>query len=142
MPYKGGGPAVIDLIAGHVMVAFIGMPTTMAHAKTGKVRLVAVTDSKRPSTEPGLPTIARGGVPGYRLDNWIGRFAPASTPAEIITRLNSEIVKALQQPDVRDKLVTQGFEVWASTPEEFQSLLARDIEKFSQVVKQANIRSN
>lgn len=142
VPYKGGGPAVIDLIAGQVMLAFIGMPTSMAHAKAGKVRLVAVTDGKRAGAAPSVPTIAESGVADYRIENWIGMLAPAHTPQDIIARLHAEIAKVLQQPDIREKLASQGFEILGSNPAEFKSLLTRDIETFSQVIRQANIRLN
>ncbi|MBX9812534.1 MAG: tripartite tricarboxylate transporter substrate binding protein [Burkholderiales bacterium] len=142
VPYKGGGPAVIDLVAGQVVVAFIGMPTTMTHAKAGKVRIIAVTDGKRPSAEPRVPTIAESGVADYQIDNWIGMLAPAGTPHDIIARLHGEIARILQQSDIREKLASQGFEVVGSSPAEFKSLLVRDIEKFSQVIRQANIRLN
>jgi tripartite-type tricarboxylate transporter receptor subunit TctC len=142
VPYKGGGPAAVDLMAGQVMLAFIGMPTSMAHAKAGKVRFLAVTDSKRAAAQRDLPTIAESGLSGYQVENWIGMLAPGGTPQAVIARVHDEVTKVIQRPDVREKLESLGFDVLGLGPAEFKSLLARDIESFSRVIAEAKIRVN
>lgn len=142
VPYKGGGPAAVDLMAGQVMLAFIGMPTSMAHARAGKLRFLAVTDSKRAAAQPDLPTIAESGLSGYQVENWIGMLAPGGTPQNVVARVHDEVMKITQRPDVREKLESLGFDVLALGPAEFKSLLARDIESFSRVIAEAKIRVN
>lgn len=142
VPYKGGGPAAVDLMAGQVMLAFIGMPTSMAHARAGKLRFLAVTDSKRAAAQPDLPTIAESGLSGYQVENWIGMLAPGGTPQNVVARVHDEVTKITQRPDVREKLESLGFDVLALGPAEFKSLLARDIESFSRVIAEAKIRVN
>ena len=142
VPYKGGGPAVIDLVTGQVMVAFIGMPTAMAHAKAGKIRFVAVTDGRSASAAPDVPTIAQAGIAGFRVDNWIGLFAPAQTPQNIVARLHEEVLRVLKQDTVREKLAAQGFEIIGSTPTEFAALVKSDIDKYTKVIESAAIRAD
>lgn len=142
VPYKGGGPAAVDLMAGQVMLAFIGMPTSMAHARAGKLRFLAVTDSKRAAAQPDLPTIAESGLSGYQVENWIGILAPGGTPQNVVARMHDEVTRITQRPDVREKLESLGFDVLALGPAEFKSLLARDIESFSRVIAEAKIRVN
>lgn len=139
VPYKGGGPAVVDLMSGQVFIAFIGMPTAMGYAKAGKLRFVAVTDANRVSAAPSVPTMAQAGLPGYHVDNWIGMFAPAKTPPPIIAKLYDEIAKVLQQPAVREKLAAQGFEIIGSRPADFADYVKADVEKYIKVISSAGI---
>lgn len=142
VPYKGGGPAVVDLVTGQVMLAFIGMPTSMAHARAGKVRFLAVTDSKRAAAQPDLPTIAEGGLNGYQVENWIGMLAPGGVPQNVVARVHDEVRKITQRSDVKERLESLGFDVLGLGPAEFKSLLTRDIQAFSRVIAEARIPAN
>lgn len=142
VPYKGGGPAVVDLVTGQVMLAFIGMPTSMAHAKAGKVRFLAVTDSKRAAAQPDLPTIAESGLNGYQVENWIGMLAPGGVPQNIVARVHDEVKKITLRSDVKERLESLGFDVLGLGPAEFKSLLTRDIQAFSRVITEARIPAN
>lgn len=142
VPYKGGGPAVVDLVTGQVMLAFIGMPTSMAHAKAGKVRFLAVTDSKRAAAQPDLPTIAESGLNGYQVENWIGMLAPGGVPQNIVARVHDEVKKITLRSDVKERLESLGFDVLGLGPAEFKSLLTRDIQAFSRVIAEARIPAN
>lgn len=142
VPYKGGGPAVVDLVTGQVMLAFIGMPTSMAHAKAGKVRFLAVTDSKRAAAQPDLPTIAESGLNGYQVENWIGMLAPGGVPQNVVARVHDEVKKITLRSDVKERLESLGFDVLGLGPVEFKSLLTRDIQAFSRVIAEARIPAN
>lgn len=142
VPYKGGGPAVVELMAGQVELGFVGMPTAMAQAKAGKLRFIAVTDGRRAAAEPGLPTVAEGGLPDYQAENWIGVLAPAATPQKIVLQVHDELMKVVQRPDVRERLETLGFNVLGLPPAEFKVLLERDLKTFARVIQDAKIRVN
>jgi tripartite-type tricarboxylate transporter receptor subunit TctC len=139
VPYKGGGPIAIDLMAGHVMTSFSTMPPIIPHIRAGRVKALAVTKDKRAAVLPDVPTIAET-VPGYAMSTWYGAVAPAKTPREIVVRLNQEIIKALQLPDVREKLASLGADIVASSIEDTARIFRTDIEKYTRVAKQANIR--
>ncbi len=115
VPYKGGAPAVADLLGGHVAMLFTGAPVTMSHIKAGKLKILAVTDSKRIGALPNVPTVGES-LPGYEFNNWYGLMAPAGTPRPIVDRLNSEILRILGQPDVREKLLGLGADPAVSWP--------------------------
>lgn len=142
VPYKGGGPAVVDLMAGQVQLGFVGMPTAMAHAKAGRLKFIAVTDGKRAAATPDLPTVAEGGVKGYQAENWIGMMAPAGISPKLVTLLHAELTKVLQKGDVRSRLESAGFNVVGLPPSEFKALVERDIKAFAGVIEKANIRVN
>ena len=142
VPYKGGGPAVIDVIAGQVELGFFGMPTAMAQAKAGKLRFIAVTDGKRAAAEPNVPTVAEAGLKGYGAENWIGMLAPAATPPKIIAQVHDEVLKILQRPDIKEKLAGLGFDVLGLSPTEFKALLERDLKSFARVIQEAKIKVN
>jgi tripartite-type tricarboxylate transporter receptor subunit TctC len=141
VPYKGGGPAAVDLMAGQVPVAFISLPTVTPHARNGKIRIVAITDSARSAAAPDIPTVSET-VKGYAVDNWIGMLAPAKVPKEIITRLNGDVLKLIGQADMKQRLTDQGFDVRGSSPGEFGGVIRRDIEKYTKVIRQAGIKAN
>jgi tripartite-type tricarboxylate transporter receptor subunit TctC len=141
VPYKGGGPAAIDLMAGQVPVAFISLPTVTPHARNGKLRIVAITDSARSAAAPDIPTVSET-VKGYAVDNWIGMLAPAKVPGEIITRLNGDVLKLIGQADMKQRLTDQGFDVRGSSPGEFREVIRGDIEKYTKVIRQAGIKAN
>lgn len=139
VPYKGGGPAVLDAIAGNVQCVLAPIPTIFAHVKAGRLRPLGVTSSKRSSTLPELPTISEAGVPGFEYSTWFGLLAPAKTPKAIITRLNQATVKGLGSDDLREKLLAQGLEPQPTTPEGFRNLIASEIDKWRKVIESAGI---
>jgi tripartite-type tricarboxylate transporter receptor subunit TctC len=140
VPYKGGGPALIDTISGQMQVMFATMPAAMPHVKSGKVRPVAVTTDKRSQTLPELPTIAET-VKGYEASTWYGLLAPAGTSPAIVTRLHQDVVKILTTPDTREKLVAQGFEPVGNTPAEFGAYIKSEIAKWGRVIREAGIKA-
>jgi tripartite-type tricarboxylate transporter receptor subunit TctC len=141
VPYKGGGPIAIDLVAGHVMSAFNTMPPIIPHIKSGRVRAIAVTTEKRAAVLPDVPTVAET-VPGYVMSTWYGAVAPAKTPREIVQRLNQEMIKALGYADVKERLAALGAEVVGTTPEETAAIFKTDLAKFTKVAQAANIRAD
>ena len=141
VPYKGGGPAAVDVIAGQIPIALVSLPTVMAHFKAGKLKVLAVTDGKRSAAAPDIPTIGET-IPGFAVNNWIGLLAPARMPKSLTQKLNADTSKVIHMPDVRDKLVSQGFDVQGSTPEQFAAVIKADIGKYTTVIRQAGIRPN
>jgi tripartite-type tricarboxylate transporter receptor subunit TctC len=141
VPYKGTGPALNDLIAGHVPVCFCTLPSTLPHAKTGRLRALAVTTSKRSAAAPEIPTVAESGVAGYEMSQWYGMLAPAGTPAAIVNRLNGEIRKAMKQPQVRAQLLAAGADPVESSPQDFAAFFSAEIARWTRVVQSAGIRA-
>jgi tripartite-type tricarboxylate transporter receptor subunit TctC len=135
VPYKGSGQAITDLVGGHVKVMISGMASTLPHVKTGKLRGLATTGAKRTPATPDLPTIAESGFPGFEASSWFGVLAPARTPRPVIARLHADIVKSLQQPEVRQRLENVGFEIVGGTPDEFAGYIQSEIRKWAKVVK-------
>jgi tripartite-type tricarboxylate transporter receptor subunit TctC len=135
VPYKGSAPAVTDLLGGQIDIMFDNMPSAIQHVRSGKLRPLAVTTAKRSAELPDVPTIAEAGVPGYEATSWFGMFAPASTPAPIVARLNGALVKVLSDPDVKKKLAEQGAEPYAEKPEQFAAFIRDESAKWSKVVK-------
>ena len=140
IPYKGGGPALTDLLGGQMQLMFATMPAAMPHVRSGKLRAVAVTSAKRSQAMPELPTIGET-LKGYEASTWYGVLAPARTPRPIVTKLHGEIVKILGVAETRDKLLLQGFEPVGGTPAEFGAYIKSEIEKWGKVVKAAGIRA-
>jgi len=140
VPYKGGGPIAIDLVAGHVMTSFSTMPPIIPHIRSGRVRAVAVTTEKRAAVLPEVPTIAES-VPGYAMSTWYGAVAPAKTPREIVVKLNQEMLKALALPDIKERLATLGADIVGSSPEQTAAIFKADIAKYTKVAKEAGIRA-
>jgi tripartite-type tricarboxylate transporter receptor subunit TctC len=138
--YKGSSPAITDLLGGHVLLMFDNMPSALPHAKAGKLRGIAVSTAKRSPVTPEVPTVAESGLPGFEVSVWFGVLAPAATPREIVERLNGILVKALQSPDVRERLSSQGAEPIGDTPADFTAVMKRDLSKWAKVVKDANIK--
>ncbi len=135
VPYKGGAPAMLDLVGGQISLMFDNIPTAIAQVRAGKVRAIGVAQAKRTPAAPDIPTMAEAGFPGFEVTSWQGFLAPAGTPAPIVNRLNAEILKVLAQPDTREKLTAQGIEIVTSTPQEFASIIKRDAEIWAKVVK-------
>ncbi len=140
VPYKGAGPAIVDLVGGQVSLMFGNMGSVLPFVKSNKVIALAVTAAKRHSLVPELPTVAEAGLSGYEISEWFGILAPAGTAKEIVTRLHAELVSILSVPAMADYLLSQGFTPIAGTPEAFSNLIRDDLKKWAGVVKQANIR--
>lgn len=140
VPYKGNGPAVTDLLAGHVSVLFTGWPAVVGHVKSGKLKMLAVSTTKRHPTLPDVPTLNESGVPGYDVTAWFGFIAPAGVPKDVIAKLNADIAKAVQSPEVRAKLASLGADLSASTPEAFGALMRAEIGKWGHIIRTANIK--
>jgi tripartite-type tricarboxylate transporter receptor subunit TctC len=141
VPYKGGGPIAIDLVAGHVISAFSTMPPIIPHIRSNRVRAIAVTTEKRAAVLPDVPTVGET-VPGYVMSTWYGAVAPAKTPREIVQRLNQEMVRVLALPDVKEKLAALGADVVGTTPEETAAIFKTDLAKFTKVAHAANIHAD
>jgi tripartite-type tricarboxylate transporter receptor subunit TctC len=139
VPYKGTGPALIDLIAGQTTMMITGMTAVMPHVKSGKLKLLGVATLKRLPGMPEVPAIAET-VPGYDANQWYGVLAPAATPREIVTKLNAEIVKILRRPDVKERLAADGAEPIGNTPEEFGAFIKTEIARWAPVVKASGAR--
>lgn len=142
VPYKGGGPAMIDLVAGQTQLAFASTPSSAPFINTGKLRALAVSTARRSKIFPQLPTIAEAGVPGYESHSWYGFVAPAKTPQSIIARLNKEFVQILNMPDTSETLLRQGLEVWTTTPEAFGAYIKSEYDKWGRVIREAGITEN
>jgi len=140
IPYKGSPPALQDVVGGQVTMTFDNITTAWPLAKAGKLRALAVTTAKRSSVAPDVPTLAESGLPGFEVGSWQGVFAPAGTPPEIVKRLNAEIVKVLNMPDVREKLSGLGAEIVADSPEEFSALVKAEVAKWADVVKKSGAK--
>ncbi len=140
IPYKGGPPALTDLIAGQVQLMFETTVGALPHVRSGKLRALAVSTAKRSAAAPELPTVAESGVPGFDATAWIAMFAPAGTPREIVARLNAEINKGLTTPEMRDKLIGLGADPVGGTPEEFGATLKGELAKWAKVVKESGAK--
>lgn len=138
--YKGGGPAMNDVIAGHVPVFFANMASGLGYVKSGKLTALAATGTKRSANMPDLPTMAESGVSGYDVYEWNVLVAPAGTPPAIISKLHAEVKKVLAMQDVRERIDALGGEVVASTPADTETFLRAQTEKWAKVVKQGNIK--
>jgi tripartite-type tricarboxylate transporter receptor subunit TctC len=140
--YKTLAAAITDTIGGQVQAAVNIAPTAMPHIKSGRLRALAVSTLKRSAAAPELPTVAESGYPGFDSAGWYGFMAPAKTPAAIVATLNRELVAALRQPDVRERLIAGGMDPVGDTPQEFSAFVGGELEKWARVVKQANIKIN
>jgi tripartite-type tricarboxylate transporter receptor subunit TctC len=137
IPYKGGGPAQTDLIAGRITMMFNGIGESIGFVKAGRLRAVAVTGSQRSPFAPEIPTMAESGLPGFEVTAWYGMYAPAGTPKEIIVKLNREIVKTMQSQEMKEKLLAVGAEAISSTPEELSVIMKADLVKWAKIVKES-----
>jgi tripartite-type tricarboxylate transporter receptor subunit TctC len=140
VPYKGGAPAVADLLAGHLDALIVTLPAALQHIRTGKLTALAVTSAKRSTGAPEIPTMDEAGITGYELNSWQGFFAPAGTSEELITRINSAIVEVLRDRPVQDQLVDQGFEVTASTPDTLAKEIAKLAPRWSRLVRETGAK--
>jgi len=140
IPYKGTGPALIDAMAGQVHMLFGNVLSSLTHVKTGRLRALAVTTAKRSMVLPDLPTVSESGVTGYQNSTWFGLLAPAGTPSAVLSKLNAELVKTSQSPDIVERLAPDGGEPVGSTPEQFGRHLALEIARWRKVVKDAGMK--
>ncbi len=140
IPYKGTGPALIDLLGGQVQIMFGAMPAMVPQHKVGKLRGIAVTTSKRSGAVPDVPTVAET-VPGYEAILWYAFWGPKNLPKDVVTRLNAEIAKAISTPEMKERMATEGLEPAGGPPSQFGDILKRDVPKWTKVVKDANIKT-
>ena len=140
VPYKGGAPAVLDTVGNQTQVLFSAGTQTLPHVKSGKLRLLAVTEAKRSALLPDVTTVGEV-LPGYELSVWYGAFGPAGMPRELVSRLNAEINKAMALPEVKARMDAIGVEVVRSTPQEFASVLQRDADRYGKVIRELGIKS-
>ena len=137
VPYKGSAPLVTDVLAGRVDMTFDSYTVYEEHIKSGRARVLAVTSKNRMGSLPKVPTLAESGLAGYDVSNWLGVLAPANTPTDIVTRLNTAIVKSMADPALRSQLISLGIEPVSSTPDAFATLIRTDIPKWAGIVKQS-----
>ncbi len=140
VPYKGSAAATTDLMAGHTQLMFDSLQSSLTHVRSKRLRAIAYAGAKRSRVAPGVPTMAESGFPEVIAGSWYGVLAPANMPPAIVTRLHAEIVKAANAPDVRERLENVGVDVIATTPLEFAAAIKSDLDRWSKVVRQANIR--
>lgn len=139
VPYKGGGPSVVDVLGGQVPLAFVSLATVMPHLKSGKLRLLGITEKKRAPEFPDLPTVAET-LPGFEMDSWLGFVGPANLPPAVLEKLNHSINKALKDPSVSAKLNEAGLLVIGSTPKEFSDKLRADYDMRGRLIHENNIK--
>ncbi|MFH5923419.1 tripartite tricarboxylate transporter substrate binding protein [Roseomonas xinghualingensis] len=140
VPYRGGGPAVVDLVAGHIDSLLVTLPAAIEHIREGRIRALAVTGLKRSPALPEVPTVAESGFPGFEVVTWQGLLAPAGTPEPILDRLHAEIRTAFARPEVSDNLTAQGFELASGSREEFTSLVRAEAARWPAIVKASGAR--
>jgi len=142
VPYKGGAPAMIDLLGGNIQLIFATVSTAIVHVKAGKIRALAVTSAKRVEQFADLPTVAEAGVPGFAVDNWYGFLAPRGTPKAIVARLHAEMNRILELPDVKERLAGLGiFPFPAATPDAFGDYIRSEIRKYAKIAKESGARA-
>ena len=141
VPYKGGGPAAIDLVAGHVFVGFGTVPSVLQFIKDGRVRVLAVTSENRVAVLPEVPTVAESAIPGYAMSTWYGIVAPAGTPLPVVAQLNREIAKVIAEPQIREKFLSLGADpLGRMTPDQFGAYIRSEVAKYGKVVRDNNLR--
>jgi tripartite-type tricarboxylate transporter receptor subunit TctC len=141
VPYKGNAPAIADLLSGQTQLSFATMPTVLPHVKAGKLRALASIGPARTVALPEVPTVAESGLPGFEVSNWIGLFAPAGTPPDIVAKLNAEVQKVMRSPDVQKRLETEGARFIPTTPAQFAAFQKDEMVKWAKIIKDANIKA-
>jgi len=142
IPYKGSAPAVTDLIAGQVDVMFDNTPNVLPQVRAGKLKGIAVSTKARTPLAPDIPAVDEAGVPGYDVSVWFGVLTVAGTPREIVQRLNSEMVKVLSSPEIKERFGKMGVEVVAGSPEQFSGFLRGEVSRWAKVIKDAGIKAD
>jgi len=140
VPYRGGGPAIADLLAGHVQLSFMTVLEASGHIHAGKLRALAVTSGKRVSALPAVPTLAESAVPGFNSISWIGLLAPAQTPRDVVEKISADVREAVAQDEVRDKLVQLGAVPAANTPDQFARLIDSDRKRYAEIIRLRNVK--
>lgn len=140
VPYKGGGPALAALLGGETQLSFLGVVAVIPHVKSGKMRALAITSSRRSTVLPELPTIAEAGVPGYEFTSWYGVLVPAATPPEKVIALNGHFRNALRAPDIAERFAREGAGIIASSPQEFGKHLHAELVKWAKVVRDSGLK--
>jgi tripartite-type tricarboxylate transporter receptor subunit TctC len=140
VPYKGSTPAKIDVVAGRVQLLFTGIPPVASEIRNGTLRALGVTTAKRPNTLPDVPTIAESGVRGFDVSPWFGVLAPARTPAVIIDRLNTAVVRVLRNPSLRERFSREGVDVVGDSPKEFRAFIQREMAQWAKAVKDSGAK--
>jgi tripartite-type tricarboxylate transporter receptor subunit TctC len=141
VPYKGGGPAVADTVAGQVPFIFVTAPAALSFVRSGKLRALAVTTKKRSPAAPDIPTVAEElGLPDYEVDSWYAMFAPAKTPAAIVARMQKEVARVVHLPEVKAKLLEQGADAVGGTPEELDRVVKSELKRWAAVIRDAGIK--
>ena len=141
IPYKGGSPAVADLLSGQVALSFATVLETLSHVKSGRVRALAVTSAARSIAYPELPTVAEAGVAGYESISWLGLFAPAGTPVDIVNRISAEVQRIIRLPEVKERLLAQGAEPIGTSPDQFALALQSDIAKYARIIRESGYKA-
>jgi tripartite-type tricarboxylate transporter receptor subunit TctC len=141
VPYKGGAPAMSDLVGGQVHLVFATTASAIPHVKSGRIKGIAVTTAKRSALLPELPTISEAGLAGFDANNWYGLVVPAKTPRAIIDQLNAEVTKILNMPDVRTALFNQGLDPAPGTPEQFGAYIRAERSKWARVIKESGAKA-
>jgi tripartite-type tricarboxylate transporter receptor subunit TctC len=143
IPYRGAAPAVADTLGGQVPIAIVGMPPTIAHAKAGKLTILAVTSEKRSQTMPDVSAIAElPGMKGYRFTNWMGLFVPSKTPNDLVSKIAVTTAKIVREPAIREKLISLGVDPIGNSPQEFSEFLNQEFITYSRIAKERNIKSS
>ena len=140
VPYKGGGPALTDVLSGQIELTFVGAPASMPHIRSGRLKVLAVTSARRSAALPDVPTVAELGYPGYEVAAWYGVIAPARVPAPVVSFLSGELAKVVALPDVREKLLALGIEPVGSTPEKFTEHLRSEIARWTPIIQKAGLK--
>jgi tripartite-type tricarboxylate transporter receptor subunit TctC len=141
VPYKGGGQALTDTLAGHTALFFSSMPSAMPHIKAGRLRAIAVSSGKRSSAAPDVPTVAESGGFEFDIGAWNGLFAPAGTPKELINKLNAEVTRGLTAPEMRERLSREGADTAAWSADQFRDFVHAEVTKFAKIIKEAGVKS-
>jgi tripartite-type tricarboxylate transporter receptor subunit TctC len=142
IPYKGAAPAVADLLGAQIKLAFVSLPPVTPHVKSGKLRAIAVTTLKRSAAVADVPTVAESGFPAFFVDNMYGVLAPAGTPRAVIEKLNREIVRIVNLPEVKERLASQGYDPAGDSPSDFSGYLRSELRKWGKLVTDAGVRAN
>jgi tripartite-type tricarboxylate transporter receptor subunit TctC len=140
VPYKGNAPAITDLVGGQTTMAFATMPTVMPMVKAGRLRALAVIGTTRAAALPDVPTVAESGLPGFAVSNWIGLFAPAGTPPEIVKRVNAEVIRIMQSPEVVKRLEAEGAKFVPMSAEQFADFQKAELAKWGKAIREAGIQ--
>jgi tripartite-type tricarboxylate transporter receptor subunit TctC len=141
IPYKGGGPAVADLLGGQISMIFGNLPAVLPHVNSGRMRVLAIASAKRSPTLPDLPTMSEAGVPGFEASTWAGLLLPAGTPEPVVNKLYADLVRIYAMPDMRERMATGGFEAVGNSPKEFAAYIDAEVARWAKVIKAAGIKA-